>query len=233
MNTDLADATTDLKLVGKQPKSRVRTSQDIEHKMANSVFTSTANRFDLTYNKKNPDVRLLTSKGVPRKKFVTQTLDRKVVMQDQNELGIENQVTCLGYTSSGESEWVKQTRASDFEQQVGKKVGFDSTSPRFHFNQAHYGQSLKFDIPGPGQYVEGQQVQPIDRPKTFSQPRNKNLKYSVVFDTTERRFKNRGITSYFHQGSTQPVIGPGSYGNLENSLIKKSYNMSVEHSYFV
>jgi len=55
----------------------------------------------------------------------------------------------------------------------------------------------------------------------------------VVFDTTERRFKNRGITSYFHQGSTQPVIGPGSYGNLENSLIKKSYNMSVEHSYFV
>lgn len=50
--------------------------------MPNSVFTSTANRFDLTYNKKNPDVRLLTSKGVPRKKFVTQTLDRKAVLQD-------------------------------------------------------------------------------------------------------------------------------------------------------
>jgi hypothetical protein len=82
MNTDLADATTDLKLVGKMPKSRVRTSQDIEQKMPNSVFTSTANRFDLTYNKKNPDVRLLTSKGVPRKKFVTQTLDRKAVLQD-------------------------------------------------------------------------------------------------------------------------------------------------------
>merc|ERR1712046_245080 len=109
------------------------------------------------------------------------------------------------------------------------KVGFDGTSPRFHFNQAHYGQSLKFDIPGPGQYKgplpEG------ERPKTFSQPRNKNLKYSVVFDTTERRFKNKGQTSYFHLGSTHPTIGPGSYGNLENSLIKKSYNMSVEHSY--
>lgn len=156
-------------------------------------------------------------------------------MHDQQELGIENQVTCLGYTSAGDSDWVKQTRASDFEQQVGKKVGFDSTSPRFHFNQAHYGQSLKFDIPGPGQYTDGQgnPLQIDNRPKTFSQPRNKNLKYSVVFDTTERRFKNRGITSYFHQGSTQPVIGPGSYGNLENSLIKKSYNMSVEHSYFV
>lgn len=82
MNTDLADATTELALVGKAPKSRVRTSTDIEHKMANSVFTSTANRFDLVYSKANPDVRLLTSKGVPRKKFVTQTLDRKVVMQD-------------------------------------------------------------------------------------------------------------------------------------------------------
>jgi len=60
----------------------VRTSADIEQKMPNSVFTSTANRFDLQYNAKNPDVRLLTSKGVPRKKFVTQTFDRKVVMND-------------------------------------------------------------------------------------------------------------------------------------------------------
>lgn len=82
MNTDLADATTDLQLVGKAPKSRVRTSADVEQKKPHSVFTSTANRFDLTYHKANPDVRLLTSKGVPRKKFVTQTLDRKVVMND-------------------------------------------------------------------------------------------------------------------------------------------------------
>lgn len=82
MNTDLADATTDLQLVGKAPKSRVRTSADIEQKMPNSVFNSTSNRFDLMFAKANPDVRLLTSKGVPRKKFVTQTLDRKVVMQD-------------------------------------------------------------------------------------------------------------------------------------------------------
>lgn len=155
-------------------------------------------------------------------------MDNKVVTADSKDMGVENQVTCLGYTSGGESDWLKQTRASDFEQQVGKKVGFDSTSPRFHFNQAHYGQSLKFDIPGPGQYQDNK-----DRPRTFSQPRNKTMKFQVVFDTTERRFKNRGITSYLHQGSTQPTIGPGSYGNLENSMIKKSYNMSVEHSYFV
>lgn len=71
LNNDLADATTDLALIGKAPKSRVRTTTDIEQKMPNSVFTSTANRFDLVYSGKNPDVRLLTSKGVPRKKFVT------------------------------------------------------------------------------------------------------------------------------------------------------------------
>ena len=184
----------------------------------------------MTYNKDHPDVRLLTSNGVPRKKFVTQTADRKAVMQDQKELGIENQITCLGYSSNGQSEWKHQTRAQDFEQSVGKKVGFDATSPRFQFNQAFYGQSLKFDIPGPGQYRESSSE---SRPKTFNQPRSKNTKYSVVFDTTERRFKTKGHGSYLQQGSTQPVIGPGSYGNLENSMVKKSYNMSVEHSYFV
>ncbi len=135
----------------------------------------------------------------------------------------------MGYSAGGESEWHKQTRASDFEQQAGKKVGFDSTSPRFHFNQVHFGQSLKADIPGPGHYPESA----AERPKTFNQPRNKNLKYSVVFDSTERRFKTKGISSFYHQGSTQPVIGPGSYVNMENSMLKKSYNMSVEHSYFV
>lgn len=112
------------------------------------------------------DVRLLTSNGVPRRKIVSQTMDNKIVTKDAKEYGIENQITCLGYSSNGESDWLKQTRASDFEQQVGKKVGFDSTSPRFHFNQAHYGQSLKFDIPGPGQYNDKNGG--VDRPRTFS-----------------------------------------------------------------
>lgn len=36
----------------------------------------------MIYSNKNPDIRLLTSKSVPRKKFVTQTMDRKVIIQD-------------------------------------------------------------------------------------------------------------------------------------------------------
>ena len=115
-NSDMADATTDLNLVGKVQKARVRTSSDQEARMQNSVFNSTTNRFDLAYNKKNIDVRLLTSNGVPRRKIVSQTMDNKIVAKDSKDYGVENQITCLGYSSNGESEWLKQTRASDFEQ---------------------------------------------------------------------------------------------------------------------
>lgn len=104
-NTDMADATADLNEIGKKQKARVMTSSEAEHRKANSVFTSTVNRFDLNYSNKHPDVRLLTSNGVPRKKYVTQTLDNKVVTQDQKDIGIENQITCLGYSSQGQSEW--------------------------------------------------------------------------------------------------------------------------------
>jgi hypothetical protein len=71
VNDDMADATTDPKLLGKIPKSRVSTSHDKEARMQNSVFNSTSNRFDLQYNKKNMDVRLLTSNGVPRRKIIS------------------------------------------------------------------------------------------------------------------------------------------------------------------
>ena len=59
------------------------------------------------------------------------------------------------------------------------------------------------------------------------------MKYSVVFNTSEKRFKGKGMTSFYHGGQTQPVVGPGSYINNEGSMIKKSFNMSMENSYFV
>ena len=125
-------------------------------------------------------------------------------------------------------------RATDYEAFSGKKVGFDGTSPRFNPNQIFYGQSLKLEVPGPGKY-DGQDlvVQGNSRPGTFSQPRNKHLKYAVVFNTCERRFKNKGFNSYIYQPSTNMAIGPGAYISNENSMIKKSYNMSMEHAYFL
>ena len=55
----------------------------------------------------------------------------------------------------------------------------------------------------------------------------------AVFDSQEHRFKMKGLRTFNHQAGTTQKVGPGSYGNLENSMIKKSFNMSMEHSYFV
>ena len=84
----------------------------------------------------------------------------------------------------------RRTRASDFESAAGKRVGFDATSPRFNYNQVFYGQSLKLEVPGPGLYQDGRDMQ--KRPKTMNQPRNKHLKYAVVFGASEKRFRPKG-----------------------------------------
>jgi len=41
------------------------------------------------------------------------------------------------------------------------------------------------------------------------------------------------MNSFYHTGSTNPELGPGAYPNVGPSFIKKSFNMSMEHSYFV
>jgi len=70
-NADMADATVPLEIVGKVQKSRVQTAVAGERRKPSSIFHSNTNRFDLEYQKADPKIRLLTSKGVPKKKFVT------------------------------------------------------------------------------------------------------------------------------------------------------------------
>ena len=86
------------------------------------------------------------------------------------------------------TEWTRKERAMDYEMFSGKNIGFDHTSPRFNYNQVFYGQSLKFDVPGPGQYPQGHRTnichtsQPKNRmrannqirPGTFQGPRGKS-----------------------------------------------------------
>ena len=55
----------------------------------------------------------------------------------------------------------------------------------------------------------------------------------AIFDSQEQRFKLKGLQSYIHQHGTTNKVGPGSYGNLDNTMMKKSFNMSMEHSYFL
>mmetsp|Transcript_48533 Transcript_48533/g.35725 ORF Transcript_48533/g.35725 Transcript_48533/m.35725 type:complete len:121 (-) Transcript_48533:132-494(-) len=112
--------------------------------------------------------------------------------------GLHSQAGVITYLNKGPN-WTKKMRATDYEAFSGKRVGFDATSPRFPYNNVFYGQSLKFEVPGPGQYQDEDQD---PRPKTYSQPRSKHLKYSVVFNTCEKRFKNKGHNAYYHQGCT-------------------------------
>jgi hypothetical protein len=123
------------------------------------------------------------------------------------------------------------TRAADCEQSLGRKVGFDTTSARFTHNQVFYKHNYKREIPGPGVYQEP--IEQNSRPKTHGQPRSKGIKYGVVFNTSEKRFTGKGANSIYVTGDTANIVGPGSYINNEGSMIKKSFNMSMENSYFV
>ena len=198
--------------------------------MSNAIFRSTCDRFNMSMVPNNPNIRILKSQGGKRAKIVAQSEQGKHVYDKEAVFGIENQVTCIKDPDVWRD---NRTRASDYESIAGKRVGFDATSPRFNYNQVFYGQSLKLEVPGPGLYKDGLAVD-ARRPKTMNQPRNKQLKYAgVVFNTSEKRFRAKGDASIYHQKGTQPIIGPGSYVNTDNSMIKKSFNMSMEHSYFV
>jgi hypothetical protein len=103
-------------------------------------------------------------------------------------------------------------------------------------------------VPGPGQYSIGkrsdisQTSQPKNRvklrglkeglerrPITNQQQRSrcKSHEGSVVFDTKEKRFREKGLATYFHQHGTSKQVGPGSYCK-HSSFVKQSFNMSVE-----
>lgn len=120
--------------------------------MGNAIFRSTADRFNMSYSAANPGIRILKSHGGKRSKIVTQSDQGKHVYDKEAAFGIENQITCIKEADVWHE---KRTRASDYESVVGKRVGFDATSPRFNYNQVFYGQSLKLEVPGPGLYQDG------------------------------------------------------------------------------
>ena len=74
---DLADATAPLEAIGKPQKARVQTAVSRERRKQSSVFSDPQDRFDLKYS--NSHVRLLSSKGAPKRKYMTQTADKKVI----------------------------------------------------------------------------------------------------------------------------------------------------------
>ena len=147
-NIDMADATADLKVIGKEPKARVRTACDVERRKRHSTFTSTTNRIEANLAK-DPNVRLLTSAKGPKKTYAFTSKDLRAHQIPSSAIGIENKITCANYSSQGQPDWIKQTRARDTCLSIGRPISFEATSPRFKYNEALFGHSLKTDIPGP------------------------------------------------------------------------------------
>ena len=204
--------------------SRLESFIHPEQKLQNSIFKSVTDRFQMSYSAKNPGIRILQSKSGERKKLVSHHMDNKNDLVNKNLYGIENKITCL----ESKPKEVRQTRNKDFEIMCGKKVAFDATSPRFHFNQVFAGQSLKFEVPGPGQYEETSTM----RPHSINASRSQTRERKAVFSSQERRFKQKGLNSFYHAGATQPIVGPGSYITTDGSLMRKTFNMSMENHSF-
>lgn len=90
--------------------------------MSNAIFRSNCDRFSMQMVPNNPTVRMLKSQGGKRTKIVAQSEQGKHVYDKEAVFGIENQVTCI----KDPDVWREhRTRASDYEQIAGKRVGFD------------------------------------------------------------------------------------------------------------
>lgn len=126
--------TIDMTVTGRgstQSMPRIETTLTHEKGMSNAIFRSTVNRFNLSYSAKNPGIRILRSNGGKRGKIVAQSNLGKHVYDKEAVFGVENQITCLKDTDVWRDH---RTRASDYESAAGKRIGFDASSPRFHYN---------------------------------------------------------------------------------------------------
>jgi len=110
---------------------------------------STTDRFN-SLEKSCPNVRILN----PEKKKEVSNDSQFGQSSLFRKNGIKNIVRaeekCQYDFKDTRTQWTSKERAMDYEMFSGKNIGFDHTSPRFNYNQVFYGQSLKFDVPGPG-----------------------------------------------------------------------------------
>lgn len=126
---------------------------------------STTDRFN-DLEKRHPNVRILNPEKF--KKGTDESILSNSLMKGINtSVKITDRIT-YDFKDT-RTEWTRQERANDYETYTGKFIGFDQTSPRFNFNQVFFGQSLKFDVPGPGQYQANRQDMAFT-----SKPRNRN-----------------------------------------------------------
>lgn len=135
-----------------QASTRAFTASEKERTKPNSIFMSTTDRFN-SLEKTQPMVRILN----PQKKAQTDDSSKfgNNALIKSSKSAIKAEEKCQYDFKDTRTEWTSKGRAMDYEMFSGKNIGFDQTSPRFNYNQVFYGQSLKFDVPGPGQYPQG------------------------------------------------------------------------------
>lgn len=109
---------------------------------------STTDRF-INLSKQNPNVRILNSEKFKSGKDEFSVQNSMMTTNDPNSMNAQDKVQ-YDFKDT-RTDWGKKEKSLEY----GRHVGFDQTSPRFHFNQVFYGTSLKFDIPGPGTYAIG------------------------------------------------------------------------------
>lgn len=237
----------DLAIEGRsQASTRALTASQKERTKPNSVFLSATDRFKV-YEKMVGIGPNRTDRSPEPPKMTDHTKSNTQTFKSTNDVLRAADLTQYDFKDA-RTTWTGKGRAPDYEVFSGKNIGFDKTSPRFNYDQVFYGQSLKFGVPGPGYYppektkeiaIESMpknktRASNLARPGTFQQPRSKTMKKNMaIFDVQEARFKMKGQGTFNHQAGTNYKVGPGTYGSTENSMLKKSFNMSMEHSYFV
>jgi hypothetical protein len=181
----------DLAIEGKSTTStRAFTAAEKERSKANSIFMSTTDRFN-HLEKGHPQVRILraSDRGGSAASADESKIQNSLLKGSKNVVRASEKVQ-YDFRDT-RTQWTSKGRAGDYEAFSGKHIAFDQTSPRFNYNQVFYGQSLKFDVPGPGQYADRGNAGEIAisslpknktravrqaRPGTFQQPRSKTLK---------------------------------------------------------
>ena len=135
-----------------------------------------------------------------------------------NLLGEQNEPK--GQFYEGEEQWVKQTRALDADMFNRNKIGFDTTSPRFNHHVVK--DYIEKQLPGPATYKPSSEV--------VGTPKGELNTATKPFLSTSKKFSK--FESYRPRTGTTKNIGPGVYQTEQNSLVKRSFNLTIENSFW-
>ena len=215
-------------------------------------FCSKVERFEPNQEISKPEMHLLSSKpSPPTPSQPPSTHPTKPTMQGSYNQ-IKSKLASMHEISNtlNRPKWGNHSRALSYNRIHEHKIGFDSTNARFHYQKPILSSNKQTgNLPGPGSYsfTHGNTACAVS-----SSDRNRNKKAHAqsfyltakdrpssvtgivclsAFNSSEHKFGNK-VSSYRPTTGTSSNLGPGAYAK-ESSMIKKSYNLTMEHSFLV